>query len=411
MRICYTLTAYPPSIGGGQLHFHALARVLSAEHSIQVVAHWAENRTDWLLGTTVLAPWNPLSYQVDGVPVALLSLSLLDRIRLLPLVAAYYPLKDAVLPAMSDVLLRHLEDACASPDVIHNGRIGREGISYASWKMAHRLDVPFVFTPFHHPRWVGWFYRAYTRLYREADAVIALTQAEKNTLVSLGVEAKRVHATGMGAILSDDYNAARFREKHQIRGPMVLFLGQKYRYKNYEAVLSAAPLVWERWPDAHFVFVGPRTRHSRRVFSVHTDSRVVEVGSVGLNEKTSALAACDILCVPSSQESFGGVFVEAWLMGKPVIGGDIPAVREVISGGDDGFLVGNDPVQIADCICMLLGDPALARKMAEAGRRKALAQYTWDKLAHKTLEVYRKALGVRVTPANSGEGPASAPPP
>jgi len=392
MRICYTLTSYPPALGGAQLHFHALARTLSPAHDVRVVAHWRGNRTDWLLGTTLLAPWRPRPYSMDGIPVSLIRLSLADRLLLAPLVGMYYPLKDIALPGIARILERRLASLCARPDIIHNGRIGREGISYASLRLARRLGVPFVFTPVHHPRWVGWFYRAYIRLYREADAVIALTQSEKQTLAALGVAEERIHVTGMGAILATRYDAAAFRAKHRIDGPMVLFVGQKFAYKNYEAVLAAAPLVWARWPDARFVFIGPRTRHSQRVFAGCSDSRIVELGAVGIEEKTSALAACDVFCMPSSQESFGGVFVEAWMMGKPVIGGDIPAVREVIADGVDGFVVPPDPALIADRILALLADPAMAQRMGEAGRQKALAHFTWDKLAAKTLAVYESLL-------------------
>ena len=56
MRICYTLTSYPPAIGGAQLCFHALARALSPAHEVQVVAQWRDNRTDWLLRPRVT--WN-----------------------------------------------------------------------------------------------------------------------------------------------------------------------------------------------------------------------------------------------------------------------------------------------------------------------------------------------------------------
>lgn len=392
MRICYTLTSYPPAIGGAQLHFHALARALAPAHEVRVISHWRDNRADWLLGTTVLAPWNPRPYAMDGIPVSPLRLSLTDRLLLAPLVALYYPLKDIAVPGIARILKRRLVPLCGRPDIIHNGRIGREGLSYASWRLARRLDVPFVFTPVHHPRWVGWFYRAYIRLYREADAVIALTQAEKQTLAALGVAEERIHVTGMGPDLSARHDAAAFRARHGINGPMVLFVGQKFAYKNYEAVLAAAPLAWARRPDTQFVFIGPRTRHSERVFAACSDPRIVELGAVSLEEKTSALAACDVFCMPSSQESFGGVFVEAWAMGKPVIGGDIPAVREVIAEGVDGFLVPPDPATIADRIVALLGDPAMAQRMGEAGRQKVLAHFTWDKLAAKTLAVYESLL-------------------
>lgn len=392
MRIYYTLTSYPPAIGGAQLHFHALACALAHAHDVRVIAHWRDNRTDWLLGTTVLAPWNPRPYAMDGIPVWPVRLSLADRLLLAPLVALYYPLKDVALPGIARVLERRLLPLCSRPDIIHNGRIGREGISYASWRAARKLDVPFVLTPVHHPRWVGWFYRAYIRLYREADAVIALTQAEKSTLAALGVPDARIHVTGIGPMLSTRYDAVAFRTRYGIDGPMVLFVGQKFAYKNYEAVLAAAPMVWARRPDVRFVFIGPRTRHSQRVFAAYPDRRIVELGAVSLDEKTSAFAACEVFCMPSLQESFGGVFVEAWLMGKPVIGGDTPAVREVISDGADGFLVPPDPTQIADRILTLLADPALAQRMGRAGRQKALAHFTWDKLAAKTLAVYEGLL-------------------
>ena len=64
------------------------------------------------------------------------------------------------------------------------------------------------------------------------------------------------------------------------------------------------------------------------------------------------------------------MFTEAWSLGKPVIGSDIPAVAEVISHGEDGFSIPADPSLLAEHIVELLRDPALARRMGEAGRRR-----------------------------------------
>jgi len=52
MQLLYTLTIYPPAIGGAQLHQHLLAQQLQ-QQQIQIFIHWAQNRTDWLIGTTV----------------------------------------------------------------------------------------------------------------------------------------------------------------------------------------------------------------------------------------------------------------------------------------------------------------------------------------------------------------------
>ena len=122
------------------------------------------------------------------------------------------------------------------------------------------------------------------------------------------------------------------------------------------------------------------------------DERVIELGQVSLAEKTNALAACDILCVPSMQESFGGVYPEAWMMKKPVIGGDIPAIREVISDGINGFLVQQDSAEIADKICQMLQNTSLREKMGAAGYQKVLEKYTWEQIAANMEAAYRQVL-------------------
>ena len=213
----------------------------------------------------------------------------------------------AALPPIAAVIEESIEALAYYSDLIHNVRIGREGLTYASWQVARRREIPFVFTPLHHPRWVGWRYREYIYLYQQADAVIALTQAEATILQWLGVREDRIHVTGIGPVLAPQADPEGFRQTHSITGPMVLFFGQHYPYKGFRQVLEAAPLVWAQQPEAQFVFIGPAVKDSERAFAEMMDPRIHRLGSVDLQEKTNALAACDLLCVPSSQESFGGV--------------------------------------------------------------------------------------------------------
>jgi glycosyltransferase involved in cell wall biosynthesis len=361
-------------------------------HGLEVVTHWAETRTDWLLGTTLRAPREATTYEMDGVPVHLVSLTSDERVKISPLVAGYHLVQGPAIARISDLLVQHLEPFADQIDLVHNGRMGREGLSFASLKLARRLEVPFVLTPFHHSRWENRFYRHYLNLYREADGVIALTEGEKGALLRLGVKPERVFVTGMGPILAPAADAVSFRQSFDIKGQMILFLGQKYRYKGLSALLEAAPAVWTRFPDARFVFIGPRTRYSRLRFRGCDDCRVLELGAVDLETKTNALAACDLLCLPSTQESFGGVFLEAWMMGKPVIGGDAPAVRCVIEDDVNGYVVKQDPRPIAERIIHLLERPALGEKMGAAGQAKTQAHYTWKRLVEKTEAVYRAVL-------------------
>ena len=393
MNLLFTLTAYPPFIGGAQLLMHQLARELRLRHQIQVVTQWDERRSDWLLGTTLTAPSPARAYVVDGIPVERITLSPQARCRLAPWALAYYVAQGPALRRIAGALASEAAPWAGGVDLIHNCRIGREGLSYASFNIARERDIPFVFTPVHHPRWGGWLHRYYHRLYRQADAVIALTEAERQTLIVLGADERRVFVTGMGPVLAEKGDGAQFRTRHNLGDdPVVLFLGQKYAYKGVSALLKATRLVWRQCPETRFVFLGPRTPHSRRLFSGIADSRILDLDTVELQEKTDALDACDVFCLPSTQESFGAVFTEAWSMGKPVVGCDIPAVRAVITDGQDGFLTPSTPGAIAERLIYLLEQPGLRAEMGQRGRAKVQAHYTWPKLAEQTEQIYRHVL-------------------
>ena len=296
------------------------------------------------------------------------------------------------VPPIAQIIAKPLQSLATNCDLIHNVRIGREGLTYASLQVARQRNIPFILTPVHHPRWVGWRYEVYLKLYREADAVIALTNTEKQILIGLGVKPEQIHVTGIGPVIAPQADGEAFRDRYQLQDPIVLFLGQHYPYKGYQQILQATHQVWEKHPDTHFVFIGPSVKKSEQVFQAYPDSRIHRLGTVSLQDKTDALAACDILCVPSMQESFGGVFTEAWCFQKPVIGGNIPAVAEVISDGKDGLLVEQEPETIATAIIDLLSNPQKASEMGEAGYQKVYQHYTWPKLAEKTMEVYQSLL-------------------
>ncbi len=395
MNLLFTLTAYPPFLGGAQVLAHRLARELLARHQVQVVTQLSQRTTDWLLATTLCAP-SPCEYEHEGVRVARITVPGASRPRLAPWVLGYFLAQRHSIPRIASVLAGEIDRFSRDATLVHNTRIGREGLTWASWQVAARRGIPFVLTPVHHPRWDRWPHRIYHDLYRRADAVIAMTEAERRSMVRLGVKENRVFVTGTGPDLAPTANALGFRKRFGLSAdPMVLFVGQKYRYKGIAALLGGASRVWKKFPETRFVFIGPRTDHSRKLFAGVHDERVLELDTVDLATKTDAFAACDMFCLPSSQESFGVVFTEAWTFGRPVIGCDIPAVREVITSGQDGFVVAQRSDEIADRILFLLDNPAERQRLGENGRKKVQERYTWPALARRTEEIYEKVLSGR----------------
>ena len=294
---------------------------------------------------------------------------------------------------IGQVIGTQLRSLAENVDLIHCTRIGREFLARACLDIAHERGIPFVLTPNHHARWHGMLYREYDAIYRAADAIIALTEVEKQLLVSQkGVREERVHVTGIGPSLSDRYSADDFRERFQLDDPFVLFIGQQLKYKGVGAVVAAAPQVWAQHPRVRFVFIGPRHEYADRLFASCRDSRLLNLGKVDLETKTSALAACEFLCVPSIQESFGGVFVEAWSHRKAVIGGRIPPVASVVEEGRNGWLSSQSPNELAALLCRMLSNPQECREFGEAGWRLVQNRYTWQRIAQQTLSVYESLI-------------------
>lgn len=400
MHILTAITSYPPAIGGAQIHTHHIMRQLATKHHIQVASFWHEHRTDWLLGTSLLAPFQPLRYQQDGIRVEQIELSAAQRLAISPWVASYYLRKEAAIKRIAALLAPKLDRMMGQIDLVHCARIGREPLAWAAYQVARARRVPFVLAPYHHPRWVGWNYRALHQLYRAADGVLALTTHERNELIALGLEPERVFVVGAAPNLHASPKPEAFRQRYGLGDyPIILFLAQKLAYKGWDQLLRIAPAIWQEHPEARFVFIGPQTAQSQKAFRSVNDKRIIELGSVDEQEKADALAACTLFCLPSSQESFGMVYAEAWSMGRPVIGLDIPALRDVISDGVDGFRVPiGDDGALAERIRLLLSQANLADRLGKAGQEKVLRNYSWKQVAQACEAAYQQVAALPRNP-------------
>jgi len=100
---------------------------------------------------------------------------------------------------------------------------------------------------------------------------------------------------------------------------------------------------------------------------------------VSEQHKRDLLAAVDIFAMPSRTDSFGIVYLEAWLYGKPVIGARVWGVSDVIRDGENGLLVPfADVPDLERALRLLLDQPDLAASMGARGCRWACQEHSWD---------------------------------
>jgi glycosyltransferase involved in cell wall biosynthesis len=100
-------------------------------------------------------------------------------------------------------------------------------------------------------------------------------------------------------------------------------------------------------------------------------------------------AKSHIVCLPSYREGLPKVLLEAASCGRPIVTTDVPGCREVVTQGENGFLVPvKDEHALAEAIRTALDSAELRSRMGQAGRQIVQARFTIDKVIADTLTVY-----------------------
>lgn len=173
------------------------------------------------------------------------------------------------------------------------------------------------------------------------------------------------------------------------RPPTVLTVARHYPRKNTVALLRALPAVRESVPDVRLRLVGGGPRLPALRDAAHRMGVEGATTFLGEVDDRSAVRreffAADLFCLPSLQEGFGVVFLEAMAAGLPVVALRTAAVPEVVPDGRAGILVPPDDERaLAEAVARVLADPELGRRMGRAGREH-VEQFRWPAVARRFL--------------------------
>ena len=370
MRLVYVARAYWPAIGGVEGFVRLLGRELSRRHEVTVLAQRVDRGEESNRLTDTLDPPPRFSPFADGdVQVAQIRVPLARRALLSPLVYQVTPGLRRHAFGRSRIVAAELYARLAAPVIAERLRgadavhvFGGDLIKAAAIRAARMARVPVAITPFVHPHQWG-DDAASSRVYRGADRVIALLEADAVVCRGLGVPPDRIAICGVCSPALPGGGEAAIRERFAVAGPIILFLGARRGYKGEDVVLRAAPSVSRVHPDATFVFVGPGPALPPSA----GDARVIDAGVVDEDERAAWLDAASLVCLPSEAEIFPTVFLEAWSLKTPVVTSDLPPVRELIESAGGGLAVPRDPERVGRAIRELLDDPEASARMGEAG--------------------------------------------
>ena len=164
--------------------------------------------------------------------------------------------------------------------------------------------------------------------------------------------------------------------------------------KRVQTLLEAFHRLVPRIPGLQLLLVGgggEEERIRRRVAEMGLNQRVIFTGF--LENSVRIYPVLDLYVATSLKEGLPLSLVEAMAAGLTVVATDVPGHRDVVVHGETGLLVPPDnPGALADAIAGLLADPERRRRMGEAGRQRALKEFSIQPRTAGTADVYRRAM-------------------
>jgi len=395
MRILHVTHRIWPVVGGSERYVMELSRRQAAEgHEVTVVATMAD---------ALPALWSPRGQLVSCPPTGRHNSVHIVRlpVRYLPLADLAFPLVRRMTWWLSKIspqlamkvgslapwipdLPNLLQDLDA--DLLFAWNLTLEGLTRATADYAARWNRPWIAVPLlhlAHPRFYTMPHQL--ALLRKATCVIVQTPTERKFLASRGLAPWRLRivSPGVDPLSTADADGERFRQKLGIeQSPLVVMLGRLVPDKGALHLVRALEALWAVGFPVELALVGTMSSEVRRAvdrLGMPGRDHCHCLGPVDESEKWDAMAASDLVALPSRTESFGIVFLEAWLLGKPVIGARSGAIADVVSDSEDGVLVDfGDIPQLSAAIRRLIEYRDVAHRMGNQGRKKVFASYTWE---------------------------------
>jgi teichuronic acid biosynthesis glycosyltransferase TuaC len=281
-------------------------------------------------------------------------------------------------------------------DLIHAHEVLPDG--YAGLLLSKKFNCPLVVTLHGSPD----IYKAaqlstnrrrkVLQTLRGADAVITVSSQLKRAAEEWYLCGSKIR------VVNNGFSLSRVGPRKPPLSSKMIFLltvGNLVERKGHRYVLLALSQLAKKYREVKLLMVGDgpeRSRLAELINRLGLQNRVDLLGVITGEKLAELYALCDVFVLPSWEEAFGIVYLEAMANGKPVIGCLGEGIEDFVEHKRTGWLVKpRDVDSLVEALDYLLSNPQEARAIGERARQVAL-QYTWERNAERTIEVYKEVL-------------------
>lgn len=273
---------------------------------------------------------------------------------------------------------------------------------YTGRLLSAQLGIPHV-VHIHYP--VGpWLGVGVVPMLARADHLIAVSDFIRVGAIEAGIPAPRIRT------LHNPIDTTRFNrtgDRAAVRAefgwpattPLVVAAGRLDPYKGHLHLLQSFAHLTATVPEARLLICGAPTADpgyaemlKQRAVELGLGERAVFAGN--RSDLPEILSAADVFCLPTENEAFGLVFIEAMICGIPVAACHSGAVPEIVVDGETGLISPlGDSSALANNLEHLLRNPVRAQQMGAAGRDRALREFAPDAIAQRWSDMLHALSG------------------
>ncbi len=219
-----------------------------------------------------------------------------------------------------------------------------------------------------------------------AKALVAVCQALKNELVSLGAPGNKITVLRNGVdltVFAPPDNREVLRESLGLSGKVILSVGNLVKLKGHDLIIRALAGL----PDVTLLIAGTGSEKMNLMNLAQTEKvtdRVIFLGNIPHSELSRYYGAADLLVLASSREGWANVLLESMACGTPVVATNVWGTPEVVTVYESGLLVKNrTPEDIAAAIsCLLLNYPDRVET------RRYAEKFSWDETSEGIYNLF-----------------------